>query len=379
MRTLIAALCHSSPAHVQLPSVERRAVGRRNGELGGIARRVLNEGGLSLPAGDANRHNLTVAVELVPQRGLRQGRSRRQSLLLLPPPDAIGIPAVQRRHGPLVAVDPAGLGLLPPLVLPGLLPGQHLLRDGVGRAVEAILGVLLGQRIVAIARRLVPEGTVGAAVALPPGEEAAQLGEVALVAGLHPGHALQLEVGLGPRDGPGGALLDGPVLLGREPRAVGVALGDGRAGPGGLAAPLLGQDAVPHLHGEAVLEVVDAHLAHVLGPGAVAADLDALQPAAGPGLPREDREGRLADLARLAVGLLRHADVGVIPEARLADEGELGVLPLRLVVVLLDAGHFVVVGCWLVVLCDYVPTESQQGKNQYSTINNKERTAVSWR
>ena len=103
--------------------------------------------------------------------------------------------------------------------------------------------------------------------------------------------------------------------------------------------PLLGQDAIADLDGEAVLQVVDAHLAHILGPGAVATYLHALQPTARTGLPSEYREGRFADFARLAVRLLRHANVRVISQARLADERELGILPLGLVVVLFDAGH----------------------------------------
>jgi len=147
---------------------------------------------------------------------------------------------------------------------------------------------------------------------------------------------------MGPRTGnrPRRSLLDGALLLRREPRPVGIALGYRGPGPGRSAAALLGEDPIPHLHREAVLEVVDANLTNVLGPGAVAADLDPLESAAGTGLPREHREGRFAYLARLPVRFLGHSDVGIVPEARLANEGKLGILPLLLVIVSLDGGHF---------------------------------------
>jgi len=188
----------------------------------------------------------------------------------------------------------------------------------------------------------VAEGAIGPAVALPLGKEGAELGQVPLVARLHPGHGLELHLRLGA--GGGAHVL--PVgneagLLGVEPGAVGVALGDvcqGVAGTG-RSSPLLAQHLVPHGDGQPKLQVVDAHLADVLGLGAAAANLDAFPATLGPRLPGEDGEGDLADLALFTVWLGRHSQVGVVAEAGFAHQWEFRIFPFLFCGVSFDACH----------------------------------------
>ena len=180
---------------------------------------------------DAHRCDLAVAVEPVPDVRLRQGRGAGEGRSPLPP---VRVPHVQRGDSTLVPrPSPPGRRLLRPLPLQRLLPPHHLLGDRIGGPVEPVLGVLLGERVVPVPGHLVPERAGRSPVALPLGEEAAELGQVALVPGLHPRHGPELEVGPGPRHGPRGPLLDGALHLGRVPGAVGVALrhGHGRRGP----------------------------------------------------------------------------------------------------------------------------------------------------
>ena len=136
---------------------------------------------------------------------------------------------------------------------------EHLVRDGVVGAVVAVLDVLL--RELPSLGHLVAVGALGAALALPPDEEAADLGPVALVVG---GRALQLheevvgalcaEVGAVPR---GLRLLEGKLLV---HLAHGVVL------------VLDAQRLVADLHRQVVLEVQEADLADVLLLGDLLAD-----------------------------------------------------------------------------------------------------------
>ena len=89
---------------------------------------------------------------------------------------------------------------------------------------------------------------------------------------------------------------------------------------------------LPHLNGQAVLQVEEARLADVLELGARLAHLGLLVAHLGAGAPPEDGEGPRADLALLAVALPDHAQVGVVAQAGLAQQGELGVLPVLPVV-----------------------------------------------
>ena len=324
--------------------------------LGRLGGRELHEG---TPIGvHPDGRYLAVGVELVPYLRFDDAPA------FPPPPPSptlVRETHVQRRDGALVPLPPPRYQLGAALLRLLPLPLHHPARDRIVIAEESILGVLLRERVVPIARRLVPERTQRPPVALPLGEEAAQLREVALVPRFHPRHALELHrcrVVRGDASRDRHALLDVPLGLRRHPRSVGVALGHRHDG---VAAPLLGEDLVPHLHRQAVLQIVYAHLTYVLRSGARPAYLDLLQPTARPRLPREDREGYFAYLAFLAVGFLGHADVGVVPEARLADEGEFRLLPLLLAGVLLDGGtHGGVVGLVVVVL-DKRPGEGRRG------------------
>ena len=78
--------------------------------------------------------------------------------------------------------------------------------------------------------------------------------------------------------------------------------------------------------GKASAVSVSTHL------GARLADLGLLEPHLRAGVPPEDGEGPRADLALLAEPLLDHPEVGVVAQARLAEDGELGVLPVLTVV-----------------------------------------------
>ena len=61
-------------------------------------------------------------------------------------------------------------------------------------------------------------------------------------------------------------------------------------------------------------------------------NLRLLEPHFRPRTPTEDGEGPGADLALLAVALLHHPEVGVVPQAGLAQDGEVRVLPVLTVV-----------------------------------------------
>ena len=87
------------------------------------------------------------------------------------------------------------------------------------------------------------------------------------------------------------------------------------------------------------MQIVDAHLTHVLGSGAGSTNLDLFEAAARAGLPGEDGEGDVADFAFFAVKFFGHADVGVVAEAGFADQGEFGFFPFLFVVVSFDGGH----------------------------------------
>jgi hypothetical protein len=76
-----------------------------------------------------------------------------------------------------------------------------------------------------------------------------------------------------------------------------------------------------------VLQVQDARLAHVLDLGAHLAHDGLLDARLGARLPPEHRVRPVAHLARPAKLLARHAHVGVVAQARLAQDGELRVLP----------------------------------------------------
>lgn len=87
------------------------------------------------------------------------------------------------------------------------------------------------------------------------------------------------------------------------------------------------QRRVPDLDGEPVLEIQQADLADVLEFAAGLANLRLLEPRVPPRTPPEHREGPRADLALLVVHRPRHADIGVVAETGLADDGEVGALP----------------------------------------------------
>jgi hypothetical protein len=83
-----------------------------------------------------------------------------------------------------------------------------------------------------------------------------------------------------------------------------------------------------YLDGQPVLQVKETSLTDILQLGAGLADFRLLEAHLGPGTPAEDGEGTGADLALLAVLLLGHPQVGVITQARLAEDGEVRVFPV---------------------------------------------------
>ena len=91
--------------------------------------------------------------------------------------------------------------------------------------------------------------------------------------------------------------------------------------------PVLLQYLVPELYGETVLEVEYTRLADVLHLSAGLAYYRGFEPSLTPGLPAEDCERLLADLACVTVRLLGHSHVGVVTETGLTDYGRLGGLP----------------------------------------------------
>jgi hypothetical protein len=143
--------------------------------------------------------------------------------------------------------------------------------------------------------------TLRPTIAFSFGKEGAQLGQIPLIHGLHPSHALQLH-----RRGAirGNTSLyitpqfDITLLLRCHPSTIRIALGHSRDG---IFTPLLGQDSISHLNGEAVLQIVDADLAYVFGSGARSADFDLFETAAGAGLPGEDGEGDFAHSVTLRI------------------------------------------------------------------------------
>lgn len=93
---------------------------------------------------------------------------------------------------------------------------------------------------------------------------------------------------------------------------------------------------VAQLDRQAEIKVEDASLAHILHLGARLADLRLLVPRRlrrilGARLPAENRERPLAGFALPSEFRTRHPYVGIIPEARLAQDGEVGLLPALLV------------------------------------------------
>jgi len=93
-----------------------------------------------------------------------------------------------------------------------------------------------------------------------------------------------------------------------------------------------GAECTPYLNRQPILQVQQTGLTDVLQLGAGLAHLRLLEAHLGAGTPAEDGEGPGADLALLPVLLLGHAQVGVVPEAGLAEDGEVGVLPVLPVV-----------------------------------------------
>ena len=166
-------------------------------------------------------------------------------------------------------------------------PLEHLVRDGVVGAVVAVLDVLL--RELPSLGHLVAVGALGAALALPAHEEAADLGPVALVVGrralkLHEEvvGALGAVVGAIPR---GLRLLEGVLLV---HLAHGVVL------------VLDAERLVADLHRQVVLEVQQADLADVLLLGDLLADDCFLVARLGARAPPEHRVGAPRDVALAA-------------------------------------------------------------------------------
>ena len=115
------------------------------------------------------------------------------------------------------------------------------------------------------------------------------------------------------------ALLQAPGDLLRLVLEVDVGLGDHLA--------FLAEDRVSRLHRDAVVEVEEAHLAHVLRERDLAAHHGFLVPGLVPGSPSEYGEGAGGDGALGGVVLALHANVRVGPEAVLAHDGKVGALP----------------------------------------------------
>jgi hypothetical protein len=87
-----------------------------------------------------------------------------------------------------------------------------------------------------------------------------------------------------------------------------------------------------YLNGEPVLKVQHARLTNVFQLGTSLTNLTLLEPHLGSRAPSEHCEGPGADLALLAVLLLGHPDVGVVPQAGLAQDGEVSILPVLTIV-----------------------------------------------
>ena len=87
-----------------------------------------------------------------------------------------------------------------------------------------------------------------------------------------------------------------------------------------------------YLDRQAVLQIQEAGLADILQLGAGLTDLGLFEAHLGAGTPAEDGEGTRANLALLAVLLLGHAQVGVVTQAGLAQDGKVGILPVLPVV-----------------------------------------------
>ena len=73
-------------------------------------------------------------------------------------------------------------------------------------------------------------------------------------------------------------------------------------------------------------------MADVFELGARLADLCLFEPHLGPRTPAENGEGARADLAFLAVLFLHHAEVGVVAETCLTQDGKFGILPVLTIV-----------------------------------------------
>ncbi|KAL1466081.1 hypothetical protein MTO96_026891 [Rhipicephalus appendiculatus] len=274
------------------------------GQLGTDAVGELDERAL-LPRQHGDAADLAVLVEVVAQVLLRQTVAQ--------------VADVERCDGGVLRRLQFGHGGC---------PAQQFVGHRVVDAVVAVADVLVGQRIVRVRGLLVPVRALLASLTLAFHPEAADVRPVAFVVGcgtcqLHQEVAGALRLGEGPVRLAGVAVGHGALHVLRVVFLVDVRLGH---------VVTQAERVVAHLHRQAVVQVQQAGLAHVLELAARLTDFGLLEAHPAAGTPSEDGERARAYLALLAETLFGHAYVRVVAQACLAEDGEFGFFPVEPIV-----------------------------------------------